>query len=72
MMDMYNSEHYRDPTPHTALMQTNAERIDALGRLRTIFRHAQEIASEYGYTLTGSITGIDSKTDLEFEYRSQG
>ena len=68
-MDRYNDEHYRDPTPYKALMPTKAEKNDALGRLKTVYRHVQKVASEYGFTLTGSITGVDYKTGLEFEYR---
>lgn len=68
-MDIYNSEHYRDPTPHRALMPTKAEKVDALGRLGTIYWQAKKIASEYGFRLTGSVTGIDDKTGLEFEYK---
>ena len=68
IMDRYNSEHYRDPTPHKALMPTKAERVDALGRLGTVYRHAEKLARDYGFVLTGSITGIDDKTGMEFEY----
>lgn len=68
-MDIYNSEHYRDPTPHKALLPTKAEKVDALGRLKTIYWQAEKMAKDYGFVLTGSISGIDDKTGAEFQYK---
>ena len=66
-MDLYNDEHYRDPTAFDAIKRIGtAERRDAIGRLESVLWQAKKIAREYGFEIVGTITGIDNKTGHAF------
>lgn len=72
-MGRYNDEHYKDPTPEAALNRiSKAERVDAVGRLKSVFWHCERIAREYGIELVGKIKGKDSKSGRTFTYGRDG